>query len=134
MRSDTSPEPVSKSAKRLELAFRNWGLLLVTIFTMLALVGQYLQSQRDFDSMEEHTAVRLGNLANLTRDIVHRQAVSVQQLFGVLELSMESGTNESGTVILPNSAQLQRIRAIYESSLPALELLVLDEHANYVAE
>ncbi|MEX3978240.1 diguanylate cyclase [Paraburkholderia sp. EG287A] len=109
-------------------------MLLVTIFTVLALAGQFLQSLHDFNALEERTAIRIGNLANLTRDIVHHQVVNVQQLFGVLELSMEPETNGSGTVTLPRTEQLQEIRELYETSLPGLELLVLDEQANYVAE
>jgi diguanylate cyclase (GGDEF)-like protein len=107
-------------------------LLLVTIFTALALAGQFLQSLHDFNALEERTAIRIGNLGQLTREIIHSQVVSVRQLFGVLELSMQP--DDSGVVKLPSTEQLQEIKELYDTSLPGLELLVLDEHGNYVAE
>jgi diguanylate cyclase (GGDEF)-like protein len=134
MAATTTPVTVSQAVRRADLAFRNWGLLLVTLFTVLALAGQFLQSLHDFRGLEERTAIRIGNLADLTRDIIHGQVLSVQQLFGVLELSMEPGENGSATIALPRTEQLQEIKELYGATLPGLELLVLDEHAKYVAE
>jgi diguanylate cyclase (GGDEF)-like protein len=132
MRSATTPDAASKTVRRIDLSFYDWGTFLVTILTVMALAGQFVQSLHDFHTLEERTSTRLDDLGLLAGNIVNNQMVSIRQIFDVLELSMETGAD--GTVTLPGSAQLQEVRDLYNTSLPGLELLVLDEHANYVAE
>jgi len=114
--------------------FRSWGLLLTTVFTVLALAGQFIQSVHDYYNLEDHTAVRIGNLADLTRDLIQDDLVAMRQLFGVMDLAMEGDGGNTDAITLPSKERLLELRALYQSSIPGLELLVVDEHRNFVVE
>ena len=114
--------------------FRSWGLLLTTVFTVLALAGQFIQSVHDYYTLEEHTAVRIGNLADLTRDLIQEDLLAMRQLFGVMDLAMEGDGGSTDAITLPSKERLLELRALYQSSIPGLELLVVDEHRHFVVE
>jgi len=114
--------------------FRSWGLLLTTVFTVLALAGQLVQSVHDYYNLEERTAIRVGNVADLTRDLIQGELVAIRQLFGVMDLAMEGDGGGADAISLPSKERVLELRALYQSSIPGLELLVVDEHRHFIVE
>jgi hypothetical protein len=115
------------------IVFRNRGLLLSTIFTVLVLIGQVVQSIHDFRNLEARTAGKIESLAGMARAIVKGQLVDVRQLLGVVDLWI-ADASEGDAIHLPNGAQLEELKELYQTFLPGVEILVLDEHRRFVAE